>query len=590
MAISKKYLVVALVALMLLPVALAASVDVTVTVVDNDGDKIKNADVTITDNNDNDTEVCSGLTKSNGEMNDACSLDSGTSGDYTIKVTHADYQTIEDDSVLENFKSSWENIGVVMRPDDAFSLEVTVIDSGDDPIEDAKVAIESLEEELTSSDFTDFDRVVFPDGESEYLAFDYSEDDTTDSDGIVTFDDLQFDTSYNITVSKSSYVTKWVAFEFTSKAEDDTLEVTLVKPGIATYKAIVKDSTATPLQGATVQIVGTNSAHSYTLTTNANGEAVFTVYSPETYDIAVSKTGYSGDHDDDWSATNDGSKTKTFTLTSQNHPPVANAGSNKYGLIGQAVTLDATGSSDADGDTLTYKWADSLGTPISSVVAPTVTFDVAGTHVITLTVGDGKANSTAVVNVTIESPQNCNDSVCSLAERNIGNCPQDCPVCEDSVCGAGETDANSPEYCPVDCGVGAKVLLSNVSALVAGNSTTISLVDPTTGAAVTDNVVIEVTLPNGTIVNPEVFMGRATVSFPTGGRYTIKAGANKYAMTTQIVDVRTQSNLDWLVWVVIIVLIIAVVYLAVRYMGASGGKGGYRARKFRRRKPTLSAV
>jgi hypothetical protein len=385
-------------------------------------------------------------------------------------------------------------------------------------------------------------------------------------------------------------VTKWTAFDFTEDAEDDDVEITLVKPGTATYKAVVKDSSGNAVQGATVQIVGTDSTHSYTLTTNANGEATLTVYSPEVYDIAVSKTGYSGDHDDDWSATNNGQKTKTFTLTSQNKPPVANAGPDKYALIGQAVTLDASGSNDPDGDALTYKWVDSLGTSITGEVRPTVTFDVAGTHTITLTVSDGKTNVTDDVIVTIESPQNCGDSVCSLAERNIGNCPQDCPVCEDAVCGAGEADANTPEYCPGDCGIGAKVILSNVSALVAGNSTTISLADPTTGAAVTDNVVIEVTLPNGSIVNPEVFMGRATVSFPTSGRYTIEAGANKYATTTQVVDVRSPSNMDWLVWAVIIVLIVAVAYLIMRYMGTSGGKGGYRATKFRRRKPTLSSV
>lgn len=67
---------------------------------------------------------------------------------------------------------------------------------------------------------------------------------------------------------------------------------------------------------------------------------------------------------------------------------------------GALVTLDGSGSTDANGDTLTYAWtltssptgsATTLNSPTS--VKPTFTPDLAGTYVASLTVNDGKVAS-----------------------------------------------------------------------------------------------------------------------------------------------------------------------------------------------------
>jgi hypothetical protein len=84
-------------------------------------------------------------------------------------------------------------------------------------------------------------------------------------------------------------------------------------------------------------------------------------------------------------------------------PPTAVAGPDQTvvanGSCVAMVALDATGSSDPDGDPLTYSWTGSFGT----VSGPTPSVSLAaGTHVVTLTVRDGRgASATDTVVVTV---------------------------------------------------------------------------------------------------------------------------------------------------------------------------------------------
>jgi hypothetical protein len=92
----------------------------------------------------------------------------------------------------------------------------------------------------------------------------------------------------------------------------------------------------------------------------------------------------------------------TVEVSIPNAPPIANAGSNQNVVIGP-VTLDGSASSDADGDTLTYKWFlvakpnNSTATLVSPTAQkPTINTDIAGVYVFTLIVSDGKLDSSPV--------------------------------------------------------------------------------------------------------------------------------------------------------------------------------------------------
>ena len=75
--------------------------------------------------------------------------------------------------------------------------------------------------------------------------------------------------------------------------------------------------------------------------------------------------------------------------------------SNEEGFAPLTVDFDGSGSSDPNGDALTYSWDFGNG-ETSSLVSPTITFDEVGSYNVSLTVSDG-VNTSAPVNVTIEA-------------------------------------------------------------------------------------------------------------------------------------------------------------------------------------------
>ncbi|MEA3340211.1 MAG: PKD domain-containing protein, partial [Chloroflexota bacterium] len=89
-------------------------------------------------------------------------------------------------------------------------------------------------------------------------------------------------------------------------------------------------------------------------------------------------------------------------------PPAADAGVSQTVAPGAVVALDGSGSSDPDGDALTYGWAQTGGTLVtlsgSSAISPTFTApDDPTVLIFTLTITDSFGLSDdAVTTVTVE--------------------------------------------------------------------------------------------------------------------------------------------------------------------------------------------
>jgi preprotein translocase subunit SecF len=134
--------------------------------------------------------------------------------------------------------------------------------------------------------------------------------------------------------------------------------------------------------------------------------------------------------------------TVSVNASAANVAPVANSGANQSVVLG-AVTLDGSASSDANGDTLTYKWA-LLSKPTNSnaVLAtatsakPTITVDLAGVYVFSLQVNDGKLDS-PVITTTVTA------SAANLAPVANAGAIQSVVVGPVTLDGSGSTDANN---------------------------------------------------------------------------------------------------------------------------------------------------
>jgi len=87
-----------------------------------------------------------------------------------------------------------------------------------------------------------------------------------------------------------------------------------------------------------------------------------------------------------------------------NHSPIANAGPDQL-TASSPVDLDGSGSSDPDGDTITYSWVKISGIDgtisDSTLESPTFTTGNTGEVVFELTVSDGRKSSTDSVTITV---------------------------------------------------------------------------------------------------------------------------------------------------------------------------------------------
>ncbi|GEM_PF-382678 len=101
----------------------------------------------------------------------------------------------------------------------------------------------------------------------------------------------------------------------------------------------------------------------------------------------------------------------SITVNSVNSVPTANAGPDQIVNAGALVTLNGSQSSDADGDSLTYRWTQTGGSIVAlsnaTSASPTFMAVSPGVLVFRLVVNDGKVDSLAdSVTITVNLPNN----------------------------------------------------------------------------------------------------------------------------------------------------------------------------------------
>ncbi len=137
------------------------------------------------------------------------------------------------------------------------------------------------------------------------------------------------------------------------------------------------------------QLVGFPAGSTAALDNPASAQPTFTADLPGLYTARLVVS-------DPW----DSSAPDTVVVSTLNTVPTADAGPDQTRLVGQTATLDGSGSSDADGDPLTFSWSFVSRPALSSSelsdaasVSPRFTIDAPGDYVIQLVVNDGDADS-----------------------------------------------------------------------------------------------------------------------------------------------------------------------------------------------------
>ena len=107
--------------------------------------------------------------------------------------------------------------------------------------------------------------------------------------------------------------------------------------------------------------------------------------------------------------------------------PVASAGSDQVVIAGAGVTLDGSGSQDADGDTLTYAWVQTAGAPValSSATDPVVTFTApakGAALTFMLTVSDASSSARVDTRVSVQ-PFDASSTIVEIRQPSINDDP-----------------------------------------------------------------------------------------------------------------------------------------------------------------------
>jgi hypothetical protein len=195
-------------------------------------------------------------------------------------------------------------------------------------------------------------------------------------------------------------------------SEDSTISTVMITAGVDQN---ITTTAAVTLNGsASSDADGDTLTYSWALTTTPTGSSASII------DQTLVAPMFTADLDGSYVAqliVSDGvasSAPDTVTVFAEtlNSAPIASAGTSQNVVTGDVVVLDGRGSSDADGDTLSYAWSFS-SRPSGSLavfddatsVSPSFTADLAGSYVAGLIVNDGTEESaSATVSIEATSP------------------------------------------------------------------------------------------------------------------------------------------------------------------------------------------
>jgi len=111
---------------------------------------------------------------------------------------------------------------------------------------------------------------------------------------------------------------------------------------------------------------------------------LYTYLSGDIFDVTLTVSdGRGGSHID----------TTTADVTEVNDVPVSDPNGPYSGTVDKSITFDGSGSSDFDGDTLSYSWNFGDGSALGTGVSPTHTYNLIDEFTVTLTVSDGNGGS-----------------------------------------------------------------------------------------------------------------------------------------------------------------------------------------------------
>ncbi|MEA1869044.1 MAG: PKD domain-containing protein [Euryarchaeota archaeon] len=180
-----------------------------------------------------------------------------------------------------------------------------------------------------------------------------------------------------------------------------------------------------------------------------------------------------------------GNVTDTVIVTVENHPPVADAGDDRVILPDTYIKLDASGSSDPDGEIESYKWTED-GEELSTRKSFNKIFD-AGRHEITLRVTD---NDDDTGEDTLEILVNC----APIADAGPDMTVPEGTLVHFNASNSSDPDGNTMYYEWKEDGIGILNLAQSFDMILPIGTHNIMLtVTDGYGATAADRVEIEVT-------------------------------------------------------------------------------------------------